>query len=343
MTFAFGGGEGATPLTFAQGATGGFEADVVFFTTVNNRNRAFFQVPDLLLSGSKLEKLLWNFNHELELTGGVYLGNQTKIISLNSRIVDGVFEVYGTVRTEDPIVIEKKDKITGVSIELMVDDDDIIRNENGMYFTQFEWVGTAFLLGIMAGSGDSRVTEIRTFSADGTLTPIKFNNPTIIMNPEEIKTLLAQERAAIKAEFTTELETQLKTFNQIVDESKGQSNSSYEYTDEDGNKYKVDSKSAWESITSLLSTGVADDQVTQIFKAKGLEIKKFEAAPAEDTDPVDPAIADVNADVTKAETFAAKMAGVKQTEDLQNDPAKGAESGATTIHEIKQSFLAKLK
>lgn len=171
----------------------GVELDVVFFTTAFNRNKAYFQVADLLYAKNRPEKLLVNINHDLKITGGKYFGNTTRHTLIDSRVKDGVFEVYGKIVSSDPYIIKNKDDITGVSIEIVYDDKDTIQTKEGIYITDFEWVATAILMGVPAGSGDTRLENIRTFSADGSLTELPTNDlKQLKMNPEELKNILSE-------------------------------------------------------------------------------------------------------------------------------------------------------
>ena len=182
---------------------GGVEFDLVFFSTAWNRNKAYFQVSDLLRWSNKPEKLLANFNHNLAESGGKYLGNQTRVVSLAGRYNEGSYEIYGTVRSTDPAVIARKYEITAPSIELEVDSDDVKEfvDGSGAYFTDYEWVGYALLTGIMAGSGDTRVTDIREFSNQSINQTINNN-----MSKEELLAFFQSEegKATIKAIFEGE-------------------------------------------------------------------------------------------------------------------------------------------
>lgn len=141
----------------------GFEVNMMLFSTAQNRNHSYFQVSDLLKWSNKLESILTNLNHNLSLSGGKYLGNLNRWTKIWGSFNNGDLEIWGTFRTEDPLVISKKDQITAPSIELLVDERDIIKDDKGEYFITFDWVGVALLLGVPAGSGGARLVDIHEY------------------------------------------------------------------------------------------------------------------------------------------------------------------------------------
>lgn len=249
----------------------GVEFDMVIFSTAYNRNKAYFQVSKLLKWQNKLERIMFDFNHDLELTGGKYLGNQSKFTKLWSEFVDGELEIKATFQSTDDLVISKAKEITAPSIELMVDTDNVIFNDLGEYYIDFDWVGCALLLGVPAGSGDARISgEIKEF--DLNLKPINKQ----IMQEEQVKELLKAQKVELTKEFSTQLETIKAEFGQIVAQSQSKEESVWEYMDEDGNKYRTTSKEVCNSITELVESGEVNDTLMTLMKSKGFEIKKFE-------------------------------------------------------------------
>ena len=261
------------PVTFKE-SDGGFEADMVIFSTAYNRNRGFFQVTQLMKWENKLDRIMFNFNHNLNLSGGKYLGNQTKFIKLWFAFTDGEFEVWATMRTTDPQVIAKKDEITAPSIELMVDDHDICRFEDGSgeYYTLVDWVGCAILLGEPQGSGDARVVEIRDFNYAKIF---NLETQTNNMNEEQIKQFIAgaldEQEKKLKKEFSEKEETMKKEFaaenakiikqfsTDIISASKSNDGGEYMYQDEDGNIYKTEWKSVYESICKMVANNSVEE------------------------------------------------------------------------------------
>lgn len=197
-------------LNFAE-VDGGFEVEMMIFSTAFNRNKAYFQVSDLMKWATKLDSIMFNFNHDLSLSGGKYLGNQNKFTSLRSDYSTGELEIFATFRTTDPIVVARKSEITAPSVELMVDDENCISSENGDYYTSIDWVGCALLLGLIAGSGNARVGQIKDFNI------LKQFNIINDMTKEEINELLGAQKAELLATFEAGNQTILKAFQEAVE------------------------------------------------------------------------------------------------------------------------------
>jgi hypothetical protein len=139
----------------------------------------------------------------------------------------------------------------------------VIKNEKGEYYTDFEWVGTAQLLGILAGSGDTRnISEFREFTLE--LQEIVNNNN---MTEEQITALLEEQ----KATFEAEIESIKKEFK-IVSQSASASAGVYEWTDEKGNKYQETYESMYKSITELVEEKKEDAMVAAFLKSKGITL-----------------------------------------------------------------------
>lgn len=187
-----------TPLNFKK-TEGGFTVPMMLFSTGNNsrdnnRNDAHFQVAKLLRWENKLSSLLFNFDHDLSLTGGKYLGNRNKYTSMYPKFEHGELEIWADFMSNDPEVLDRMNEITGPSIELMVDTNTIIENEHGSYFLDFDFVGTALLLGKVAGMGGTRLGEIKEFSLD--LQPLEKPTNTD-MSSEELKQIMSEFKASI--------------------------------------------------------------------------------------------------------------------------------------------------
>ena len=189
-----------------EATANGVRWEAVIFSSEFCRNKSYFDVYKLLRWANKLEKILLNNVHT-----GKYFPNQTdRITRMEVKTDDnGITECYAVVESTNPEKKANPEMVTGFSIELMVEAKDVISNENGEYYIDFEWVGLAYLLGQLAGSGDTRILSTKTF------------NQNIIMNEKQIKELLEVQKTEfnekldqIKAEFATETmarKSQVKT------------------------------------------------------------------------------------------------------------------------------------
>jgi hypothetical protein len=316
-----------TVREFADGS--GFEVDQVIFSTAYNRNKCFFQVSKLLGYSNKLSKLLFDLNHDLAQTGGEYVAyQQAGYTKIWSEMNGENLEVHGTFRSTSPYFIAIKDKINAPSVELLVDESTAIINENGEYYDQFEWVGTAQLTGQMAGSGDARnISEIREFNLD--LTPKEhkqFNNN--IMQEEQVKALLDEQKETLTKDFTTQLEGIKKEFSEVVSQSQSQNQSVWEWTDtETGNTYRQTYKEVRQSLTELMSGEVPATEedmnsnvIIQAMKAKGFQI----VAPTETPEQGEKEEGDEVDEATKQVNNAAKVFSNKESTESQLDPEEGA-------------------
>jgi hypothetical protein len=93
----------------------------------------------------------------------------------------------------------------------MVDDENCISSESGEYFASFDWVGCALLLGVIAGSGNARVGQIKDFNI------LKQFNITNDMTKEEIQELLNAQKTELLATFEAGNQTVLKAFQEAVE------------------------------------------------------------------------------------------------------------------------------
>ena len=246
------------PVEFAA-VEGGFEADMMLFSTVQNRNHAFFQVSDLMKWEGKLEAIMTNFNHDLKLSSNKYLGNLNKWVKIWTQFNGGALEIWSTFRTEDASVVSRKNEITGPSIELLVDEANIISGKSGEYFTDFDWVGVALLLGVPAGSGGARVSEIRDFNFSQIFN-LKNN-----MQEDEVKALLEAQ----KQEFATQLEAKFAAVNEVISQSENQGSGKYTWVGEDGCTYEESYESAFKSLVKCIEDGKAEgDSPLMAYNAK---------------------------------------------------------------------------
>ena len=260
---------------FAEGDIRGYEVDQVIFSTAFNRNKCYLQVGKFMGYADKLSKLLCNLNHDLSMTDGEYVASQkagyTKIWNVFN---NGEQEIWGTFRTTDPRFIEMRDKINAPSVEVIVDTAKGIVSESGEYYDDFEWIATAQLVGTLAGSGDARnASEMREFNLD--LTPINNN-----MSEEQVQALLIEQ----KEEFSASIEALKKEFA-VVAQAQSVEESVYEYTDEDGNKYRTTSTEVMQSVTELLENGVMENNaIVAMMKAKGFSVVADEPTETEETE-----------------------------------------------------------
>jgi hypothetical protein len=191
----------AKPRNFEKTANG-VRWEAVIFSSEFNRNSAYFDIYKLARWKNKLEKILLNNGHN-----GKYFSITTdKLLSIEVKTDDnGVTECFAVVESTNPEKIANPESVTGFSIELMVDAKDVISNENGEYYIDYEWVGMAYLLGELAGSGDTRLLSMKTFNQ-------KNNN---FMQENQIKELLEAQKTELVKEFSIILENQIKELSSL--------------------------------------------------------------------------------------------------------------------------------
>jgi hypothetical protein len=136
------------------------EWEAIIFSSNFNRNQTFFDIFKLQSYQDKLEKILFNINHQPPYLA---ITNRVKKIALEVKN-NSEQELRATIVSTDPKILAIADQITGFSIEIQVLPSDVISNQNGEYYKHFEWVGIAYLTGVLAGSGDSRILDRRTYS-----------------------------------------------------------------------------------------------------------------------------------------------------------------------------------
>lgn len=242
----------------------GVRWEAVIYSSEFNRNKYFFDIYKMNRWQKKLEKILLNDNHE-----GKYFSNNT------DRIVDfkietdenGITECFAVVESTNEEKKNNPDIVTGFSIELMVDGKDVIANENGEYYIDYEWVGLAYLTGILAGSGDSRVLSTKTFSQ------VQSNNH---MTEEQVKEMLESQKKELQAEFAEQTEQIKKEFaEELVAKSQVKTDGSYSWVGSDGKTYTEKWQNISSSIVTALSEDEADEPQVMEFLANKFGYKKF--------------------------------------------------------------------
>ena len=295
----------AKPIKYEKtDGVNGVRFQMMIFSTAWNRNKAYFQVADLLRWSKKTSKIFMNFNHDLEETGGQYLGNKTKIVknSMKGEYSDGSFEIFATFESTDDAVISRVDEITAPSIELEIDTKDYKQFEDGsgFYFTDFELVGVAFLTGFLAGSGDARLTsDIEKFSQ--TL------DNTMQFKTTELQTFFETEEGKV-------------VFAELVDKYESKTESKETFKAPDGTVYQ----SQTEYIMKTVVTNVTEEMEKGMIEFKKIledRLASFKAEEADaeedaDADKESPIPAEGEKDEAKTETESDKAGTFKGTADL---------------------------
>ena len=255
----------------------GVRWEAVIFSSEFNRNKYFFDIYKLLRWKGRLEKVLMNNNHN-----GKYFANSTdKIVDISvSTDENGVTECFAVIESTNDEKRSNPDMVTGFSIELRVDEKDVIANENGEYYTDYEWVGIAYLTGILAGSGDARILTTKTFQLN--------NN---IMNEEQVKALLAEQKTELLAEFASQAETLKKEFaEKVVGKQQVKTDGMLSWI-EDGVTYT----GTWQNIYTEMLTALGKEEpeapevmefLAKKFNYKGFgEIREVETQPEPEITP----------------------------------------------------------
>ena len=292
------------------------EIDMMIFSTAYNRNRAYFQVSQLLKWSNKLTRIGFNFNHDLALSEKRYLKNTNQFSKIEPKFVDGETEIWATFASTDPAVIEKRDDITAPSIELLVAEENTIRNERGEYFTDFDWVGTALLLGVPQGSGDSRVVEVREYTADLSkeLEPAK-------SELELFKSHVDNELNKMTAQFAV---AQAKVLSDI----KNSSNGNCVWVAADGNEYTRNWEEIYNETISVIESQEVpestENPLIQMMKAKGFSFTKTH-------------LDKMSESLTKAEKIQEKMSNFR-TEELLEDRSGALETAKTKDNYVQSKY-----
>lgn len=231
----------------------GVQWEAVIFSSEFNRNKSYFDIQKMKRWAGKLEKVLLNNNHK-----GKYFSVQTdKVVELKVETNEtGVTEAYAIVQSINEEKRKNPEMVTGFSIELMVDGKDVIANENGEYYIDYEWVGLAYLTGELAGSGDTRLLSMKTFSQSEGENNQNNNNS---MNEEQIKALLAEQEAKLTAAFAQK-EAELKKFaEELVSKQQSTTNGEASWKGEDGKIYTE----KWQNIYTSIITAMTEDEPSE--------------------------------------------------------------------------------
>jgi hypothetical protein len=299
------------------------EFSMCVFSTGFNRNHAYFQVSKLLEYREKLSRLLSNINHSDK-----YLKNLTKYSNIRGEFKESNLEIWVDVKSTDPELIKYKDEITAPSIELLVEEKNLISSKNGEYFIDFDWVAISYLTGIPAGCGDARIESIRQYDYN-------FNNKNN-MKEEEIKKLLEEQENKLKAEFKAENEKIIIEFNKKIAEENTENKGEYTYINDKGETIKTSWKSIYLSLTEILENEEIkeDSPLILMMKAKNFKLVKEEKILPKTKEEIE--IENANESVIKAEEFAAKMKTVRTDEELNkvSKPAETKENFSTTLKKM---------
>ena len=141
----------------------GVRWEAVIFSSENNRNEYYFDIYKLLKWKNRLGSILLNNNHD-----GKYFSPLTdKVVDIKVETNDnGVTECYAVIESTNKEKRINPELVTGFSIEISVDPKNEIKNHNGEFYLDFEWVGIAYLTGKLAGSGGSRLLDKKTFAKE---------------------------------------------------------------------------------------------------------------------------------------------------------------------------------
>jgi hypothetical protein len=240
-----------------QKTPNGVQWEAVIFSSEFNRNASYFDIHKLARWSKKLNKVAMNNNHD----GKYFSAITDKVVSIEVQTDEnGITECFAVVESTNPEKIANPEMVTGFSIELMVDKKDVISNENGEYYIDFEWVGIAYLISELAGSGDTRLLSMKTFSSQ--------NNPTQpqLMNEEQVKAILAEQKTELTTEFSALLENTIETIKaefsekQLLHKGQTKTNGTMSWVNEDGDTITED----WESIYTSIVTKTKNESPTAL-------------------------------------------------------------------------------
>lgn len=302
----------------------GVRWEAVIFSSEFNRNKYFFDIHKMKRWANKLEKVLLNNNHD-----GKYFANSTdKITSIEvTTSEDGVTECLAVIESTNEEKRNNPDMVTGFSIELRVDEKNTIKNENGEYYSDYEWQGMAYLIGKLAGSGDTRILNTVTFADQ--------NN---IMSEEQIKALLEAQKTELQAEFEAKAES-LKTFaSEMLAQSSSKSMGSYSWIGEDGKTYTE----TWENMYKSMTSVDQPDQEPGFFAsiADKFGYKKFEG----EVKPADPVPPTTDPEITEIEKqLAAKAAHEAKMKTLSLEESVTEPQPTVNPTVAAKTFLSKFK
>lgn len=268
----------------------GVQWDAVIFSSEFNRNKAFFDIYKLARWKDKLEKILMRDDH----AGKYFAYSQDGIQDFNIKTNDkGETEVYSVVRSTNPDKIRNPNQVTAFSIELAVDPKNIIYNENGEYYIDYEWIGLSYLRGDPAGSGDSRILSVKTFN----LTNQAETQNKSFMTNDEIKELIVYNNDKLNqtiAKFQQSMEIfaeKMVVFNKEIDPNPNQV--------------------LLANLETMFTETTPNQDLIKFFEAKGFELKTKDE------------IQELNEKVIKAFDMVDKMKKqTSETEDNRNEKPK---------------------
>jgi hypothetical protein len=336
---------GAEARNFEATATG-VRWEAVIFSSEFNRNKAYFDLNKMRRWVNKLTKVLLNDDHNEK-----YFSITTDQIESIEIVSDdsGVTEVYAVVVSTNPKKVADPTIVTGFSIEVMVDAKNVISNENGEYYIDFEWVGMAYLTGQLAGSGDTRLLSMRTF-ADAQ------NNTT--MTEDQIKVLLAEQADQLKQTFKAETDEIKADFasqmEQLISSNQVKTEGTCSWVD-DGVTYTEKWSDLYTSAVTAIGSESPSAEDIMDYMAKKFGIKKFQTE-GDDTDGNDEdqgkdddgndneeenELKKIEQSLTHANKLKTQMKQFNGQEELsghQNEPEKTADTA-----KVVSGFLAKFK
>ena len=157
----------------------GVRWEAVIFSSEFNRNKRYFDIKKLFKPFQTrvdlLNKILLNNSHD-----GRYFSVATdKVVEvvINESDDGQVTEVYAIVESTNEEKKANPEMVTGFSIEIMVDANDVAVFPDGdEFYRKPEWMGLAYLEGQLAGSGDTRILSMKTFAAATGEQPTTKNN-----------------------------------------------------------------------------------------------------------------------------------------------------------------------
>ena len=336
-----------------QETPNGVQWEAVIFSSEFNRNSAYFDIHKLARWAKKLNKVMMNNNHD-----GKYFSAVTdKITSIEvTTDENGITECFAVVESTNKEKRESPEMVTGFSIELMVEAKNVISNENGEYYIDYEWVGMAYLISGLAGSGDTRLLSMKTFNQ-------KINNN---MTEGQIKVFLAEQKEELQKEFSDKLEAQAKEFaatqEDLIRKNQVDTKGTCSWVGDNGEIYTKSWQDIYTSVLTVLGNtdGDAESPEVMAFKAKfglpadfSLKLKKFEEeSKAEEIEPEEVQEAPADEDLTKienalntAESLKKQMSlGNKEEEqvNLNGDVTPPALSPSEAQFKLKQSITNSL-
>jgi hypothetical protein len=124
-----------------QSTPNGVRWEAVIFSSEFNRNAYYFDIYKLLRWKNRLNAILFNNKHD-----GKYFSYTTdKLLDIKVSTDDnGITECYAIIESTNPEKRANPEMVTGFSIEISVKPENVIKNENGEFYTDFEWVGIAY-------------------------------------------------------------------------------------------------------------------------------------------------------------------------------------------------------